>query len=93
MDGLSAGANVFAVISLAFQFTGCLKELYKFWSSISEAPEPLQSIIDDLRLLSTIVSEVESQSSHCHSSPTMEKVLQKCRSIYILKYYINLRNI
>jgi hypothetical protein len=63
MDGLSAGASIFAVISLALQLTSCLKELHQFWSSIRGASDALQPIVDDLRLLSMIMSEVESQGS------------------------------
>lgn len=36
---LSAGVSVTAVISLAFQLTDCLKDLYNFRSLIREAPE------------------------------------------------------
>lgn len=93
MDGLSAGASVIAVISLAFQLTGCLNDLYMFWSLIRGAPDALQSIVDDLKLLSTIGSEIASQSSHCNSSPTMKNVLQDCKSLWALEYYTSLKNI
>ena len=76
MDGLSAGASVIAVISLALQLTGCLKDLHE---------EAVQSIVDDLKLLSTLVSEIASQSSHCSSSPTIKNVLQGCKSPRILE--------
>jgi hypothetical protein len=80
MDGISAGASIIAVISLALQLTGSLKELYEFWSSTRGGPDSLRSITDDLKLLSAILSEIASHSSHGSSNHTMQNVLQDCKS-------------
>jgi hypothetical protein len=93
MDGFSAGASVIAVISLALQRTGCVKDLYEFWSSIRGASDALQAIVDNLKLLSTIAPEIASQRSHCSSSPTMKNVVQECKYLWTLEYYIDLNNI
>ncbi|KAF4631032.1 hypothetical protein G7Y89_g7100 [Cudoniella acicularis] len=75
---ISWGASVIAVISLAFQLADCVKELHEFWASVREAPSDLQPIVDDLKLLSTVLSEMAAQSSRNHSNSTMDDVLKVC---------------
>jgi hypothetical protein len=58
MDGLSAAASGIAVVSLAFQLVGSVREICHFLHSISEAPEELKRLIDLLERLEFTLEQV-----------------------------------
>jgi hypothetical protein len=58
MDGLSAAASGIAVVSLALQLVGSVREIRHFLHSISEAPEELKRLIDLLEQLELILEQV-----------------------------------
>lgn len=47
-----------AVISLAFQLSDQVIKLHDFWQSVTNAPEDINAILEDLKLLSTILTEI-----------------------------------
>jgi hypothetical protein len=58
MDGLSAAASGFAVVSLAVQLVGSVRQIRQFLRSISEAPEELRRLMDLLEELELILEQV-----------------------------------
>jgi hypothetical protein len=58
MDGLSAAASGFAVVSLAVQLVGSVRQIREFLHSISEAPEELRRLMDLLEELELILEQV-----------------------------------
>ena len=78
MDGLSSAASIISVASLAIQLAGSVKKLCEFWGSVKEAPEEIRSITADLRLLSSVLSEIAFESQHVGFDVTMAAVLTNC---------------
>ena len=71
MDGLSAVASGFAVVSIAIQLTDSLKKFADFIDSVREAPEDVESDLSELRMLSSMLEEIrlqQSSSSNANSS-------------------------
>lgn len=58
MDGLSAAASGIAVVSLAVQLVGSVRDIRQFLHSISDAPEELKRLIDLLKQLELILEQV-----------------------------------
>lgn len=58
MDGLSAAASGMAVVSLAIQLVGSVREIRRFLRSVSEAPKELRRMIDLLEQLELILENV-----------------------------------
>jgi DNA-binding transcriptional MerR regulator len=57
MDGLSAAASV-AVVSLAIQLVGSVRDIRQFLRNISEAPKELRRLIDLLEQLELILENI-----------------------------------
>jgi len=68
MDGLSAAASGIAVVSLAVQLVGSVREIRRFLRDVSEAPKELRRLIDLLEQLELILENigalVERQQEH-----------------------------
>lgn len=76
MDGLSAGASGFAVVSIAIQLIDSLKKFAEFIDSIKEAPEDVESDLSELRMLSSMLQEIRlQQSSSSNANSTVETCL------------------
>ena len=58
MDGLSAAASGIAVVSLALQLVGSVREIHRFLHSRSDAPEELKRLLDLLEQLEFILEQV-----------------------------------
>lgn len=78
MDGLSGAASGMAVVSLAFQLGGSIKQLYDFWDSLNEAPDEIRGITLDLSLLASVLTEMASEEQHYGQDHTLNKVLEAC---------------
>ena len=78
MDGLTSAASVISVASLAVQLAGSVKKLCEFWGSVKEAPEEVRAITTDLKLLSSVLSEIALESQHVGFDVTMAAVLTNC---------------
>lgn len=61
MDGLSGAASGMAVVSLALQLGGSIKQLYDFWDSVNGAPDEIRGITTDLSLLASVLTEMASE--------------------------------
>ena len=78
MDGLSATASGMAVISLAFQLGESIKQLHDFWDSVKEAPDDIQTIKEDLGLLSSVLAEMSNEVQHSGPDQTLTRALKAC---------------
>lgn len=58
MDGLSAAASGIAVVSLALQLVGSVRDIRRFLHGMSEAPEELKRLMDLLEQLEIILEQV-----------------------------------
>ena len=86
MDGLSAGASVIAVVSVALQLVESVKHLYDFWESIEEAPESVRDIAKELNVLSTILASIANPALLQRPNPDMTLVLETCMSLVLLYF-------
>lgn len=78
MEALSGAASIIAVTSLAIQLVDSIDKLCHFWTSIKEAPDDVLFIITDLRLLSSIFTEISFEAQHSEPNDTLEAVLKTC---------------
>ena len=78
MDGLSAAASGMAVVSLAVQLAGTVKKLHDFWDSMKEAPDEISAIVKDLKLLSSVLANIEQNEQTHGPDPTITSILESC---------------
>lgn len=65
MDGLSAVASGFAVLSLSVQLAETIKRFCDFWEDVQNAPKIIRETVAELRLLQPIVDEIyHKEQSH-----------------------------
>lgn len=58
MDGLSAAASGIAVVSLAIQLVGAVRDIQRFLRNVSEAPKELRRLIELLEQLELILESI-----------------------------------
>jgi hypothetical protein len=58
MDSLSAAASGIAVVSLALQLVGSVRDIRRFFRNMSEAPEELNRLIDLLEQLEVVLEQI-----------------------------------
>jgi uncharacterized protein Yka (UPF0111/DUF47 family) len=79
MDGLSAAASGIAVVSLAIQLVGSVREIRRFFRTLKDAPEELDRLLDLLEhmelMLGNIGKLVDPDSD---ISPSVLKAIQTC---------------
>ena len=80
MDGLSGAAGCMAVVSLALQLCGSIKQLHDFWNSVKEAPDEIHAINTDLGLLSDVLAEMAAEEQHSGLDQTLKRALEICRN-------------
>ncbi len=78
MDGLSGAASGMAVVSLAIQLGGNIKQLHDFWGSVKEAPDDIHTINTDLSLLSSVFAEMAFEEQHFGPDHTLTAILEAC---------------
>ena len=78
MDGLSSGASVIAVVSLAIQLADSVKQLCEFWSSVNGAPGHIRSIATELELLSSILANIALEAQRVGPDKSLSGVLRSC---------------
>jgi hypothetical protein len=59
MDGLSAGASVISVVSIAIQLADGVKKLLSFWDSVQNAPDNVKAMTKGLGVLSVVLDNIE----------------------------------
>ena len=81
MEPLSSTASVIAVVSIAIQLADSTKQLCAFWSSIKEAPDEVQTIATEVKILSSIFSEMALEAQRVPPDETLCRVLKACADI------------
>lgn len=80
MDGLSTAAGGFAVVSVTLQLVDGINKLHDFWNSITEAPEDIKDNLDDLRLLSNVLTQTAHHQQRNPPDRTLADVLNVCHA-------------
>jgi hypothetical protein len=72
---------VVGVVSLGVQLAESLKKVKRFYDTVRDAPERLSNIIDEIKSLSDILTELEQDptSSGGSTGPTMQRCVAACR--------------
>lgn len=78
MDGLSAASSAFAVVSLAGQMVSGIKSLIDFWDSMRGAPDFIQEMLHELRLLAAVLERIQSTSNLRDVDPLLMDALKSC---------------
>lgn len=78
MDGLSGGASIIAVVSLAVQLAENAKKLYDFWQSVGEAPASIRTIATELKVLSTVLADIAAHDQKYGPDEITTSVLESC---------------
>ena len=93
MDGLSSGASILAVVSLAIQLADSVKKIYEFWESVQDAPEAIRQMTSDLRLLAKVLNDTAACEERYGASETTAELLSSCeqtsrlhRHAFLTKY-------
>jgi hypothetical protein len=83
MDPLSAGACIITFLSLPIQLAESVQKLHDFWASIEAAPEDIQNIVEDLKLLESILRQIDQEKQRLSSTPLQHQlflnVLRRCK--------------
>lgn len=103
MDGLSAGASIIAIVSLAFQLLETVREVHSFLRKVSDAPKELMRLIDLLEQLELIIENIsllmERQRQHNVNADdkictSVYKALRTCQTkLTILNGIVNKANV
>ncbi|KAL8836525.1 MAG: hypothetical protein Q9170_002880 [Blastenia crenularia] len=80
MDGLSVTASGIAVVSLDAQVVDGIIKLHDFWSSIKEAPEDIKDNLVELKVLSSVLTQIAHDKQQHEPDPTFADVLSVCRA-------------
>ncbi|KAL9632510.1 MAG: hypothetical protein Q9204_003759 [Flavoplaca sp. TL-2023a] len=78
MDGLSTAGSGFAVVSVTIQLADGIKKLHDFWTSIAEAPEDVKDNLLELRVLSSLLTQIAHNQQRHDPDPTFADVLSGC---------------
>lgn len=78
MDGLSTAASGFAVVSITIQLVDGIKKLHDFWNSITEAPEDIKDNLLELKVLSSVLTQIAHDKQRHEPDPTFADVLRDC---------------
>ncbi|MCJ1389076.1 hypothetical protein MMC18_001930 [Xylographa bjoerkii] len=76
MDGAS---GVMAVASLALQLVDSVKQLYDFWESVREAPSSITGLVEDLKIFSAMLEELQHDEEIFGPQKVTLLALESCR--------------
>ena len=74
MEACSAAASVLTIL----QLVQIIQKLHGFWVSVQDAPDEIQSIVIDLKLLANTLSEIAAEAQHVEVSVTMVEAIENC---------------
>ncbi|MCJ1379289.1 hypothetical protein MMC17_002390 [Xylographa soralifera] len=76
MDGVS---SVMAVASLALQLADSVKQLCDFWESVQDAPSRITGLVDDLKIFSATLGELQHDEEIFGPQKVTLLALESCR--------------
>lgn len=80
MEALGGAASVFAVVSVADQLANRIKQLYSFWSAISEAPGNIRALAAGLQPLLGILTQISNDGQKYGEETNTTDILKQCMS-------------
>ncbi|KAL8711000.1 MAG: hypothetical protein Q9225_007197 [Loekoesia sp. 1 TL-2023] len=80
MDPISLSASAITIGALAVQTISTIQKTYELWSLIKDTPGELRSLLEELRLLSTLLIsfKIASQPAHC-ATGVLSTALEYCK--------------
>ena len=78
MDGLSGGASVFAVVSLAIQLQESITKLIEFWKAVQNAPSSISALLGELKTVSAVLASSRPSNGDVELDGLAERVRQIC---------------
>ncbi|KAL8919734.1 MAG: hypothetical protein Q9208_006600 [Pyrenodesmia sp. 3 TL-2023] len=78
MDGLSIAASGLAVVSVTIQLADGIKKLHDYWNSITEAPEDIKDNLLELKVLSSLLTQIAHDKQRHKPDPTFADILSGC---------------
>lgn len=78
MEALGSAAGVFAVVSVADQLADRIKQLYNFWSAVSEAPANISALAAGLQPLLGILTQISNDGQKYGNDTSTTDVLKQC---------------
>lgn len=79
MEIIAGATSVIGIVSLAIQLTESIIELSDFLGSIQEAPDDVQTILTDLRILSMVLDDIKLHHTSYESNEVTAIALESLR--------------
>lgn len=73
-------ASTFAVLSLSFQLLDKIHGFCAFWESVRGAPSFVLDLVEELRLLETVINDIHQKEEQYGQDPTLTSTLQSIDS-------------
>ena len=89
---MEVAASATAIASISIQLADSVKKLIDFWNSVRDAPDDIKDILLDLRLLSTVLNDIECEAQANRHDATLKDVLGSCVS-YVNRLHAMLNEI
>lgn len=84
MEAISAAASGIAVASIAIQLADSMKKLVDFWESVQDAPNNIRSVLDDLRLLSRVLKDIDRSQLQYGFDANTNELLESCKFVCLI---------
>ena len=75
---MDPAATGLAVVSVTIQLADGIKKLHDFWTSIAEAPEDIKDNLLELKVLSSLLSQIAHDKQRHEPDPMFADVLRDC---------------
>jgi hypothetical protein len=81
MAALGVAASGIGIASLAIQVGDSILKLKSFWEAVKEAPEDIKHLIDEIEILSLVLSEIGKESDEGEEPPIASALASKCQEL------------
>jgi hypothetical protein len=81
MAALGVAASGIGIASLAIQVGDSILKLKSFWEAVKEAPEDIKHLIDEIEILSLVLSEIGKESDEGEEPPIASPSASKCQEL------------
>ncbi|CAG8953604.1 hypothetical protein HYFRA_00010063 [Hymenoscyphus fraxineus] len=76
---MEAASSGIAVASIAIQLADSIKKLLEFWDSVQNAPTKVQTVLEDLDLLTSVLEDIHRVQVQCGADPNTTRLLHNCK--------------
>ena len=70
-------ASGISIGTLAMQIVGCIQQILDLWSTINDAPENIQSLLEEIELLGNFLTEIDDEETG--QPQTVVKIIKYCQ--------------